>query len=369
MAATLSVREPGRTGVDLASRVSSLGREARRVRDQLARVARVVVGEPEPGSVGPALALAYPDRVAQRRPGPPGRFRLANGRGAVLDGLDPLAAEPWLAVAELDDAGAEARIRSAAALDGDLLESLFADRLVETVECGLDRRTGTVAERRVLRLGELILRERAEESPDPERAAHVLLAHVRAEGLAVLPWTSGARQLQARVALLQRLEPDAWPDLGDAALLGTLEEWLLPYLVGKRRLAELGDLDLEAILAARLDQRQRREVDRLAPTHLTVPSGSRVAVDYGQDPPVVAVKLQEMFGCVDTPVVTGGRVPVVLHLLSPARRPVAVTRDLAGFWRETYAQVRKELRGRYPKHPWPDDPLAAAPTARTKPRR
>ena len=175
VAATLSVREPGRSGVDLASRLSTLGREAKRVRDQLARVARVAVGEPEPGSIGPALALAYPDRVAQRRPGPPGRFRLANGRGAVLDGLDQLAAEPWLAVAELDDAGAEARIRSAAALDGDLLESLFADRLVETVECGLDRRTGTVAERRVLRLGELTLRERAEESPDPERVARVLL--------------------------------------------------------------------------------------------------------------------------------------------------------------------------------------------------
>ena len=132
------------------------------------------------------------------------------------------------------------------------------------MECGLDRRTGTVAERRVLRLGELTLRERAEESPDPERAARVLLAHVRAEGLAVLPWTSGAQQLQARVALLQRLEPDAWPDLGDAVLLGTLEEWLLPYLVGKRRLAQLGDLDMEAVLAAQLDPRQRREVDRLA---------------------------------------------------------------------------------------------------------
>ena len=138
--------------------------------------------------------------------------------------------------------------------------------------------------------------------------------------------------------------------------------------MGKRRLVELGDLDLEAILAARLDPRQRREVDRLAPTHLTVPSGSRVAVDYGPDPPVVAVKLQEMFGCVDTPAVASGRVPVVLHLLSPARRPVAVTRDLAGFWRDTYTQVRKELRGRYPKHPWPDDPRAATPTARTKPR-
>jgi ATP-dependent helicase HrpB len=189
--------------------------------------------------------------------------------------------------------------------------------------------------------------------------------------LALLPWGDEAAAFRARVALLRREGdggPDAWPDLGDEALLAAAEDWLLPHLVGRRGLADLGRLDLVGILAGLLDHRQRRELDRLAPTHVTVPTGSRVPVDYGEDPPVLAVRLQELFGLAETPAVNGGRTPLLLHLLSPARRPVAVTRDLAAFWRGSYAAVRKELRGRYPRHPWPDDPLAAAPTRHAKPR-
>jgi len=254
-------------------------------------------------------------------------------------------------------------------LDGEDLARLFANRVTETDEFDLDPRTGAVAARRVTRMGELVLKERLDPAPDPERVARVLLDEVRRRGLAALSWGEAARGLRARVALLRGDSgPDAWPDLGDEALLATAEGWLLPHLVGRRRLADLERLDLAAVLAGLLEHRQRRELDRLAPTHVTVPTGSRITVDYGEDPPVLAVRLQELFGLAETPAVNGGRTPLLLHLLSPARRPVAVTRDLAAFWRGSYADVRKELRGRYPRHPWPDDPLAAAPTRRAKPR-
>lgn len=379
LAALLSTRDPerGRAGTDLAPRLRALAdgtgdgwREVRRVRDQLARALGGRLPPPRPEEAGAALALAYPDRVARRRRGSePGAYQLANGRGARLAPDDPLAGEPWLAVAEVGDGGSEARIRTAAALEEAAVERLFADRITESDELGLDPRSEAVVARRVTRLGRLALRERPDPSPDPARVAGALLDAVRARGLGVLPWTGPARQLQARVALLRRTgDPDAFPDLGDAALLADLDGWLLPHLVGRRRLAELGALDLAAILAGLLDHRQRRELDRLAPTHLVVPTGSRIPVDYAGDPPALAVRVQELFGSAETPAVAGGGVPLVLHLLSPAGRPVAVTRDLPGFWRGGYAAVRREMRGRYPRHPWPEDPAAAAPTRRAKPR-
>jgi ATP-dependent helicase HrpB len=184
----------------------------------------------------------------------------------------------------------------------------------------------------------------------------------------VLPWSEAARQLRARVAFLRRREPEAWPDLGDEALLAGLEEWLGPWLAGRRRLSDLAGLDLHSILRAHLDHAQLQALSRRAPTHLEVPSGRELAIDYAADPPALAVKLQELFGLATTPALDGGRVPLSLQLLSPAQRPVAVTRDLASFWANGYPAVRKELRGRYPKHPWPDDPLTAPATHRTKPR-
>jgi ATP-dependent helicase HrpB len=373
VAALLGGRDPDRSDADLARRVELLARdgdathEARRIRRQLARALGGEPGEARAEEVGTVTALAYPDRLAQAR-GSTGSFRLANGRGARLDPHDPLAKEPWLAVAELDDAGAEARIRLAAPLSLATVEELFGERFVTEEEVRFDPREAAVAARRVTRLGSLVIKEQMLADADPERVAAVLCRGIRARGLAVLPWGDAARQLRARVAFLHGREPDAWPDLSDEALLAGLEDWLGPYLAGCRRLSDLAGLDLHAILRARLDRAQLQALNRRAPAHLKVPSGREIAIDYEPDPPALAVKLQELFGLAATPAVDESRVPLSLQLLSPAQRPVAVTRDLASFWATGYPAVRKELRGRYPKHPWPDDPLTAPATHRAKPR-
>ena len=234
------------------------------------------------------------------------------------------------------------------------------------MEIRFEPREEAVVARRVVRLGALVIKEQPLSDPDPGRIAEVLAEAVRVRGLDRLPWSEAARQLQARVALLRRVDPDAWPDLSDAGLLNGFTGWLGPELFGLRRLSEVAGLDLQAILLRRLDHPQRQALDRLAPAQLAVPSGRRLAVDYTADPPVLAVKLQELFGLAATPTVNGGRTPVTLRMLSPAQRPVAVTADLAGFWRTGYPAVRKELRGRYPKHPWPEDPLTAPASHRTR---
>lgn len=345
---------------------------ARRVRaqaDDLRRRQRVDNSPPLLDATGRLLALAYPDRIAQARPGQPGRFLLANGRGAWLSEQDPLAREPWLAVAELDGDAREARIFQSVPLAQTELETLAAD-LIETREVvDWDASQAAVVARRERRYGALALTQARLAHPDPAAVTAALLDGIRQQGLACLPWGAATRQWQARVLFLRRTLGEGWPDVGDARLLASLEAWLAPYLVGMNRLAHLQTLNLRQALAGLLAYPQQRELDMLAPSQHTVPSGSRVNLDYAQDPPVLAVRLQELFGCTDTPRLAGGRVAVMLHLLSPARRPVQVTRDLAGFWRGAYHEVKKELRGRYPKHHWPDDPLTAAPTARAKPRK
>lgn len=374
VAALLNGRDPDRErrDADLVRRVeavlgaSGAAREAEQVRRQLARHFGGPIGEPRLDEVGAVTALAYPDRIAQARSGAPGTFRLANGRGARVEPGDPLAREPWLAVAELDDAGSEARIRLAAPLSLPQIETLLGHRFEMREEVGFDAREGAIVARRTLRLGAIVLKEQPLATVDPELIVRGLCDAIRAAGSGVLPWTEAASQLRSRIAFLHRCDPAGWPDLGDEALLATLEEWLGPFLAGYRRIAELAGLDLRQILLARLDHAQRQALDRLAPAWIDVPSGRAVAIDYIQDPPVMAVKLQEMFGLTAQPAVNAGRTPLVLQLLSPAGRPVAVTRDLAGFWMSGYSAVRKELRGRYPKHPWPEDPLTAVPTARTK---
>jgi ATP-dependent helicase HrpB len=363
-AALAGTREIGRGDADLTRRLAELGLgEVPRVRRQLARLLGQPLGEPDPAQLGAVLSLAFPDRLAQARPGSRGAYRLANGRGARLDATDPLAGEAWLAVAELDDAGAEARIRAAAPVAQAQLETLHRERIVSVEEVRFEPREEAVVARRAIRLGALTLREQAL-TPDPAALGEAMCTGIRWRGLGCLPWNESARQLQARVALLRRREPEVWPDLADDALLAGLEEWLAPYLGNLRRLADLCDLDLAAILADRLTHAQRRDLARRAPERLTVPSGRAHGIDYTVDPPVLGVKLQEMFGLVVTPAVDEGRVPLVLHLLSPARRPLAVTRDLAGFWTSGYPAVRKEMRGRYPKHPWPEEPMAAPATHR-----
>lgn len=317
---------------------------------------------------GALVALAYPDRVALRREGPSPRYLLRNGRGAVLGAPSALSAAPALAVAELDGRGRESRIHLAAALAPGRLEELFAEQLEVEEEIGWDPGAGTVRARTRARLGALVLREGPLADPDPAAVEEAILAAVRRHGLEILPWSDGANAVRTRLAFLHHLDA-GWPDVSDERLTAELEDWLRPVLAGGvAGSGRLAGLDLAGALLARIPWERRRLLDELAPTHLTVPSGSRVPIDYS-DPanPVLAVRLQELFGMRETPRLGGGRVQLTLHLLSPARRPVQVTRDLESFWRSGYFEVRRDLRGRYPKHYWPDDPLAATPTRRTRP--
>lgn len=333
-------------------------------RDALAISSRDAVDEAE---CGRALALAFPDRVAQRRAGEEERFVLRNGLGAMLPEGSALTGATFLAVAELGGQRPQGRVMLAAPLTRDELDELLGDQVQreEIVEWrGGDR---AVAVRRE-RLGAIVLREVPLRDADPLVVAEALLSELTVEHALSLRWSENAAQVRSRLAFLHR-HLDGWPDVSDAALRATAREWLLPHLVGLRRRDAVDALDLGALLLSRLSWRQRAEVDVLAPTHLEVPSGSRIRIDYTDpDAPVLAVRLQELFGMETTPRLAGGAVPITLHLLSPAHRPVQVTRDLAGFWRHSYFEVRKELRGRYPKHAWPDDPLDAEPTRRVRPR-
>ncbi|MFO1061985.1 MAG: ATP-dependent helicase HrpB [Dongiaceae bacterium] len=321
------------------------------------------------GPAGLLLAFAWPDRIARRRPGPEPRYALANGGGAFLAGPEPLAAAEFLVVPELDGERREARIFLAAPVERAELEAHLADRIVAEDLVRWDSREEAVLARRRRRLGALTLDDRPLPDPDPAAVAAALIAGIRELGLGCLPWNDALRAWRERVAFAARLEPEAgWPDLTDAALSATLEDWLAPFLAGCARRAHLARVDLAAALAARLTHAQSRTLDRLAPTHVAVPTGNRLPIDYAGARPVLAVRLQEMLGLAETPTVAGGRVKLLLHLLSPARRPLAVTDDLASFWAGPYRQVRAEMRGQYPRHPWPDDPLQAMPTARAKPR-
>ncbi|HSH44430.1 MAG TPA: ATP-dependent helicase C-terminal domain-containing protein, partial [Longimicrobiales bacterium] len=256
----------------------------------------------------------------------------------------------------------------AAPLAADEVESIFGGQVEEADEVEWDEDAGRVVARRVRRLGAITLAEHPLRDPPPDAVGRALVAGIRAAGLRVLPWTKETDQLRQRLAFLHHLDPDSWPPASESALTDTLEDWLLPFMAGMRRLDDLKRVDLAEALLGRVGWDRRSAVDRMAPTHLQVPSGSRVRIDYS-DPaaPTLGVKLQEVFGLTETPRIAG-RVPLTLELLSPARRPVQVTRDLASFWRDAYHEVRKDLRGRYPKHPWPEDPLTAEPTRRTKRR-
>jgi ATP-dependent helicase HrpB len=311
------------------------------------------------------LAWAYPDHIAQRRTGADNRFLLSNGCGAYVAEAEPLAAADYLVAARLDGAR-EARIHLAAAIDREQLLHYHADLLAAHNTLYWEENRQCVQARRQQRLGELVLRDEPWTDADPDAVQAALLEGIRRGGVECLPWNEAARQLQARITFLWRLFPDDWPDVGDAVLMDTLEDWLLPQLHGMTRLTQLQRLDLHALLLERFTWPQRRRLDELAPAGLVVPSGSRIRLDYRAETPVLAVRLQEMFGLADTPRIAGGRVPVLLHLLSPARRPVQITQDLAAFWQGSYHDVKKDLRGRYPKHAWPEDPLRATPTTRTR---
>jgi ATP-dependent helicase HrpB len=317
---------------------------------------------------GLLLAFAYPDRIGQLRAPRSGRFLLRNGNGATLAGAQSLSDAPFIVAAELDGRRPESRIFLAARVELERLEQHFGDQVTLEREVTWDSRERAVVARERERLGAIVLADRPLRDPDPEAVATALVDGIREDGIESLPWSASARALRHRLAFLHGLD-GSWPDVSDAALIESLGTWLGPHLVGVRSVASLGRVDLAGALFALLPWAKRSALDALAPTHVVVPSGSRIPIDYS-DPsaPVLAVRLQEMFGLADTPRVANGAVPLTVHLLSPAHRPVQVTRDLAGFWRTSYFDVRKEMRGRYPKHYWPDDPMQAEPTRRAKPK-
>ncbi len=323
-------------------------------------------GSMDEPSVGLLLALAYPDRIAQRRPGQRTRYLMRNGQGVVLGDAAAFGDAEYLVIPETDGRQPESRIYLAAPVELADIEVQFGDQIATDDEYFWDEPRSAVAARRARRLGAITLGEGRIPEPDAARVAEVLATELLRRGIAALPWSEEARSIRQRAAFLRTLDA-AWPDLSDAALTAAADAWLAPLLVGVRKLDEVRRLDLAGALRGMLTWEQRASLDTLAPTHVAVPTGSRIGIDYSSaEAPVLAVRLQEMFGLSETPRIGGGRVPLTLHLLSPARRPVQVTRDLAGFWRESYFDVRKDLRGRYPKHYWPDNPLEAEPTRRTK---
>ena len=344
--------------------------------DQAARQWRRMIGARDeaaafdPDDAGQLLALAYPDRIAQQRAPNGPAYLLANGRGARLPEWEIRLRQPLLVAATLDAGEGEGLIYLAATLRAETLPALMPSHVKIEEEVRWDAEQQIVIARHVERLGALVLDSTPLKKADPAKLRAAMLEGVRRLGLDVLPWTDEARQWQARVLSLRQWFPEEdWPDVSDAALATTLNDWLAPYLDGSTRRNHLARLDMLSILKARLDWKQGQQLDSDAPTHLAVPSGSHLKLEYKPgESPVLAVKLQEMFGLADTPRIARGRVPVTLHLLSPARQPIQVTQDLHGFWERTYAEVKKELKGRYPKHPWPDDPWNAVPTARAKRR-
>jgi ATP-dependent helicase HrpB len=364
----------GRGGQGGVQRAKQL---ARQYRSYLRGAANEAVSDPDhPRWLGALLALAYPDRVAQQRREGGAEYRLANGRAALFGEVDALMKEPWLVVADLGSRQGqrEERIYLAAEFDPLLFESVLAEQVVILDQLDWDEREGVLRAERQRRVGELILSREPLPGLDDAARGQALLGLVRRKGLELLPWTPELRQWQARVGLLRQLDlhkqaSSEWPDVRDAALLDSLESWLLPYIGKVSRLSHFGNLDLSSILHNLLPWPLPQRLEEQAPHHISVPSGSSIRLDYSEHPPILAVRLQELFGLADTPRIAGGRQIVKLHLLSPARRPVQVTQDLASFWRTTYAEVKKDLKGRYPKHYWPDDPLVAEATARIKPRK
>ncbi|MFU8831963.1 MAG: ATP-dependent helicase HrpB [Wenzhouxiangella sp.] len=376
LAALLSERDilTDRPGCDLAlryralrSKSSSTGHHAVH-RGRLALVRKLARSfnkdtnsndQADESDIGRLLALAFPDRIAQARDRR-GRFRLSNGRGAFLFEDDALAGEAWLVAAELDGQARESRIFLAAAVRQEDLEADLAHQIVDKTAAEWDEKRGMVVASQRRMLGELILSERPLQQLEPAVLEAGLLDAVRRRGLDALAWSESTRQWLARARSACKLRPDDWPDFSEDALLGELENWLGPFLAGKRRWSDLARIDLTMALKSRLDHSRQRELDELFPPSLTIPTGRQVQIDYtAEGGPVLACKLQSLFGLSDSPRVGKDAVPIVLHLLSPAGRPLAVTADLKSFWENAYPEVRKDMRGRYPKHPWPEDPLTA----------
>jgi ATP-dependent helicase HrpB len=375
IAVLIGERGLGGDDVDLTHRLENLRRDrlprARDARAMAARWAEVAKSQGtgrEESSVGAILALAYPERIAKNRGGGTGAFLLVNGRGANVDAASPLARDAFLAVTEMTGSAAAGRILLAAPITPDEIEARFADRIVTRDEVTFDQASASLRARRQRRLGAITLGEQPMPVEANDASARILALGVARLGIERLPWSKALRQWRDRVMFLRTAEGDEWPDLSDAGLAADTD-WLAALFYNKTALTELSADDFASALTARLPYPLRRRLDAEAPTHFAAPTGTQAAIDYeAEGGPKIAIRVQELFGLDRHPAIAGGKIPLVIELLSPAHRPVQTTRDLPGFWRGSYAAVRTEMRGRYPKHPWPDDPIAAPPTRRAKPR-
>jgi ATP-dependent helicase HrpB len=375
IAALLTERGLGGDDPDLRHRLDLFRRDrSRRAEDARAMVMRwtdAVGGKARGGdhSPGSLLALAYPERIAKSRGGSGGAFLLANGRGGAVDPASALAREPFLVVAELTGAAAASRIILAAPIALNEIEARFAGKIEDREAVAFDAATASLRARRSRRLGALVLAEQIKPVTPDATTAKLLAEGLASLGIAKLPWSKPQLQLRNRVLFLRRAEGEEWPDLSDDVLARSAADWLAPFLSDKISLAQISADDLAAALDALLPWAMRKRLDAEAPTHFTAPSGSHVPIDYeAEEGPKLSIRVQELFGLAKHPAIAGGRVALVIELLSPAHRPVQVTRDLPGFWRGSYKDVKTEMRGRYPKHPWPDDPLTAPATRRAKRR-
>jgi ATP-dependent helicase HrpB len=374
IAVLLTEQGLGGSSIDVSERLrrwrSEKGERASAARELSRRIVRNLDdagGTEQKLSTGGLLGLAYPDRVARNRGGR-GRYLMANGRGAELDPHDPLAAEEWLVIADLTGRAGAQRIQAAAAIDPGEVEALVETRGVDGDECMFDTDSRSVRARHVRRLGAIVLEERAIPVPTGERTTQALADGVRRLGVDALPWSDNGRQLRARLGFLNRSIGDPWPAVDDGALLAKLEIWFTPYQSGVRAFDRIAAGSLTEGLMALVPYDLHRMLEAEAPTHFVVPTGSRIPIRYDGDVPVLAVRVQEVFGLASHPTIAQGRLPLLLELLSPAHRPIQTTRDLPGFWAGSWADVRADMRGRYPKHPWPEDPARAEPTRRAKPR-
>lgn len=370
LAVLLTEQGLGGQDADLETRLSRF-RSDRTPRGTAARAlaARLAGGKGSSAS-SPAAALlvhAFPDRIARQR-GARGKFVLANGRGAMIDETDRLAGAEFLVIADMSGKAQAARILAAAELSGEALDEVLESRSVQSEECVFDAQSGAVRARRITRLGAITLAETPLPKPDDAAAMEVLCAAIRKIGIKALPFSSSGLQLRDRIGFLHKSLGAPWPDVSDQALLAELETWFAPYQPGATSLKAIDRDGLNEGLLSLCGPGARGEITRLTPSHYEAPTGSRVPIRYDEGSPVVAIRVQELFGETRHPSIAGGRLPLTLELLSPAHRPIQTTQDLPGFWAGSWADVRAEMRGRYPRHPWPENPAQAAPTHRAKPR-
>lgn len=380
IALVLVERGLGGDNTDIADRIERLQRDrsrraedGRRLAQNWAQAAKRAVNGPDERATdlhdcGRLLALAFPDRLAKAR-GKPGEFLMANGRAAFVEPHERLAREPWLAIAEVTGRASAARILAAAPIAEAEVENIAGKRLVTQDVTSFDRPSAALRTRRVRRLDAITLAEQTLPTPATAESAQELARGIAALGIARLPWTKALKQWRDRVMFLRAAEGEEWPDLSDEALARECETWLAPFIEGRQSLANISEDDLQSALQALLPWDMQRRLDAEAPTHFEAPTGSRVTVDYeAEGGPVLAIRVQELFGLSSHPSLANGHVPLVLHLLSPAHRPIQITKDLPGFWKGSWSAVKTEMKGRYPRHPWPDDPASALPTTRAKPR-